>query len=113
MYEPDKNPYYNPETMGLETIAMLEYSSGNYEFDTLVVWREIATGKLYSMRDSGCSCPVPFEEYDSIDKLDLVNYDDFYRTVMSEKCEYLTPFEVHEFIEKVRAALTKADGEAR
>lgn len=58
----DKNIYYNPEAFGLSVVAEIEYSSGEYEFDTRVVWKDKA-GKLWTARDSGCSCPTPFEDY--------------------------------------------------
>lgn len=73
----ENNPYYNPENMGLETVAELEFSDGNYQFDTLVVWKHTDTNNFYSARDSGCSCPTPFEAYDSLDKLTkLDSWDD-------------------------------------
>jgi len=56
------NIFYNPEAFGLEVVAQIEYSSGSYEFDTRVIWRD-KQGKLYTARDSGCSCPTPFEDY--------------------------------------------------
>lgn len=55
------NLYYNPEKFGLEVVAELEYSSRDYCFDTRIVWREKSSGRLLSLRDSGCSCPSPFE----------------------------------------------------
>lgn len=58
----EDNIYYYPEKCGLEVVGELEYSSGNYEFDTRVVWFHAASGRLLTARDSGCSCPTPFEE---------------------------------------------------
>jgi hypothetical protein len=63
------NPYYRPEALGLETVAELEFSDMSYQFDTLVVWKQIDGDKFYTARDSGCSCPCPFEDYCGIDKL--------------------------------------------
>ena len=57
------NVYYNPEDYGLKIVSQIDYSDGNYVFDTRVVWVEPATGNFYTARDSGCSCPVPFEDY--------------------------------------------------
>lgn len=39
----------------------MDYSSGSYEFDYRVVWRRLSDGVLLTARDSGCSCPTPFE----------------------------------------------------
>lgn len=69
----DCNPYYNPESLGLEIIAELEFSDMSYQFDTLLVWRHKDSGKFYTARDSGCSCPTPFEDYCGIDKLTELN----------------------------------------
>lgn len=66
------NPYYNPETMGLKILGTLDEDL-DYEFNTLVVWQETATKKLYYATDSGCSCPTPFEDYTTIDSLTPVN----------------------------------------
>lgn len=56
----DYGPYYSPEKHGLEVVGSVDYLSGSYEFDLLVVWKD-AEGQLYYDTDSGCSCPSPFE----------------------------------------------------
>lgn len=86
----DCNPYYNPESLGLETVAELEFSDGSYQFDTLVVWRHKDSGKFYTARDSGCSCPTPFEDYCGIDKLTELNaWTDLLSDVEPETERYL------------------------
>lgn len=55
------NIYNNPENYGLEIFLTLE-ADLSYEFDMLVVWKRVADGKLFYKRDSGCSCPAPFED---------------------------------------------------
>jgi hypothetical protein len=67
---PAPDVYNNPEKFGLEQVAQIDYSDGCYEFDYRVVWLHRDTGKLYTARDSGCSCPSPFEEYTSIQYLE-------------------------------------------
>ena len=62
------NIYYNPEEFGLEVVGEVSAGEG-YNFDYTVVWKEKESGKLYWARDSGCSCPTPFGDYDSIDML--------------------------------------------
>ena len=64
----DKNLYNNPERFGLSIVAAIEDEDANYTFDTIVVWRSNETGKLYWAHDSGCSCPIPFDEY-SLDNI--------------------------------------------
>lgn len=63
------NPYYEPEEMGLEIVSQLDEQNLDYEFNTLCLWKEISTGNLYWAHSSGCSCPTPFEEYDTIASL--------------------------------------------
>jgi hypothetical protein len=65
------DPYYNPEKHGLEIVGECDWSSGSYEFDLAVIWRD-KDGQLYYAEDSGCSCPSPFEGIRSIDDLEKV-----------------------------------------
>lgn len=65
--------YYQPEELGLTIVAEVEYSDMDYQFDTRVVWRH-DDGRLLTARDSGCSCPSPFEDYTSVEKLDPVDF---------------------------------------
>ncbi|WP_190822018.1 DUF7574 domain-containing protein [Saccharopolyspora pogona] len=60
--------YYNPENFGLRTIGEVEWSEPCYSFDLTVVWYHAESGKYYWASDSGCSCPSPFEYYNSLDK---------------------------------------------
>lgn len=53
------NVYYDPEKFGLTPVAEVDIA-GSYEFDMFVVWRR-QDGKLAWATDSGCSCPIPFE----------------------------------------------------
>jgi hypothetical protein len=62
-YSYDFNPYYNPETCGLTILGVLEDPGASYSFDTVVVWIDNETNTLLAARDSGCSCPSPFEDY--------------------------------------------------
>lgn len=67
----ETNVYYKPEVHGLEEVAFHDFSSGCYEFDFLVLWKS-EDGAFYIARDSGCSCPSPFETYTSLDDLDRI-----------------------------------------
>lgn len=53
--------YYHPEKNKLETVASWDFSDGCYQFDYRCVWRN-DRGELLTARDSGCSCPSPFED---------------------------------------------------
>lgn len=52
--------YYSPEKFGLTVVAEWDFSDKSYCFDKRVVWRNMQ-GELVTARDSGCSCPAPFE----------------------------------------------------
>lgn len=66
MYE---NIYYSPEKFGLETVGEIHWTDEPYQFDFTVVWKA-GKGKYYIASDSGCSCPSPFEDYNSVESLD-------------------------------------------
>lgn len=54
--------YYKPKDWGLVKMAEIDYSTGSYEFDLRVIWKD-EDGVLWSGADSGCSCPSPFEGF--------------------------------------------------
>lgn len=102
-----KNPYYRPQEMGLEPIAEIDYSSGNYEFDLRVVWRHAESGELYTARDSGCSCPSPFESFNKLEKLSIVSMEDLedeFREELNHRYKYVSPGDIAAFRDKIRAA---------
>lgn len=81
----DPNPSYNPESLGLDTIAEVDYSDGNYVYDTRIVWKSYHDGLFYTARDSGCSCPTPFENYNTIESLDRLDFATLEEEVRHEK----------------------------
>lgn len=96
--------YYNPEEYDLEIIRDVDKSSGSYEFDQFVVWRNIKTNEFYFATDSGCSCPTPFEN-ESLKTLQKNKFDkhsySFFETNFDEwansEFSHLAPIEVREF----------------
>ncbi len=54
------NFYYHPESDGLTTVGEVQWGEPCYDFDITAVWRDGDT--FYWADDSGCSCPVPFED---------------------------------------------------
>lgn len=83
------NIYYDPEKFGLKVVGELEYSSGSYEFDTRVVWMQKDTNKLLTLRDSGCSCPTPFESFGIADAEDITEtYAWFLKNEWEEEDDY-------------------------
>jgi hypothetical protein len=59
----DKNIYYTPEAFGVSTVFDVDKSSGSYEFDSFIIWKD-DNGRYYWDSDSGCSCPVPYDSSD-------------------------------------------------
>lgn len=62
------NPYYNPEKCGLEIIKV-EGGYHDYEYDTEVWFRDVESNAIYYAHDSGCSCPIPFENFKSLNDM--------------------------------------------
>jgi hypothetical protein len=54
------------DASGLEFVDSID-DAGSYE--TLSVWRDKETGRIYYASDSGCSCPTPFENYTTLSSL--------------------------------------------
>ena len=65
--------YYQPQNYGLRILDTIEDDSLSYEFDMLVVWQEIESDRLYWARDSGCSCPSPFEGCNAVSDLNYIH----------------------------------------
>lgn len=108
----DNNIQSSPEKFGLEEIAELEFSNQDYCFDTRIVWRRLKDGQLLSARDSGCSCPCPFEAT-KVEDLQEVNSITWLQEEIAEahKSGYggnsNLAQEAPEFIKKVEAALLR------
>jgi hypothetical protein len=51
----------SPEAFGLTTVGSLSEAGLSWEFNDLIVWRD-ASGQMCWATDSGCSCPIPFED---------------------------------------------------
>ncbi len=106
------NVYYNPEDFGLKVVAELDYNEGGYEFDKRVVWRHKETGRLYTARDAGCSCPSPFEDYDKLEDLDeLLDMAALREEARSDDARWLGAGEAQAFLDKVaRVAPQQGEG---
>jgi hypothetical protein len=86
--------YYQPEAFGITTIGEVSWHEESYEFDFTVVWQSKEDPKLfYWARDSGCSCPSPFEDYTSLD------HDGVEKGTRQEVCKAL--FEELDHVKKV------------
>lgn len=63
--------YSQPEAFGLTIVGKLNDKNLSYEFNMLLVF-EHADGRVFYARDSGCSCPSPFERFTSLNDATLV-----------------------------------------
>ncbi len=98
------NVYYSPEQFGLEPVAEIDYSSGSYEFDLRVIWRHKETGQLYTARDSGCSCPSPFEDCGGLADLQTFSRSEIEDEILQERAKsYYEGGDLGAFLEKIRA----------
>jgi hypothetical protein len=62
------NIYSDPEDFGVRQIAQFDLSDGCYQFDYVVLWQSLTTPEaIYLGKDSGCSCPSPFEDIHGLD----------------------------------------------
>jgi hypothetical protein len=55
---------YYGDSANVETVGSVDVGE-QWEFNILLVLKDKSTGKLYYGTDAGCSCPVPFEGYES------------------------------------------------
>jgi len=105
--------YYAPEKLGLSVVTSIDYSDGNYQFDLRIVWYHAESGKHYTARDSGCSCPTPFENYESLEDLDEVQHTIALRSEVHDELNSqfreITPEEGQQFIRDVEVSLKKAE----
>lgn len=49
----------------LNDIAWID-TAGDWEFDTVIILKDPDTGKYFAGHDSGCSCPIPFEDMNDL-----------------------------------------------
>lgn len=67
--------YYHPADYGLEILWTAE-DDEPYAFDIIAAWGSRLSGAVYLGRDSGCSCPSPFQDFtepDCVNRLTRVD----------------------------------------
>lgn len=99
----NSNPYYSPELCGLEILESID-TADSYEFDMFVVWLKSDDGTIWYDSDSGCSCPVPFEN--GRHDLQEVTKDTYYNFIESLENHYrITPSDIKVFKDVVKGRL--------
>lgn len=84
-YDYTPNPSNEPAACGLEILATLDDQNADYSFDTTIVFQDLVTRAVYVCRDSGCSCPTPFENVKGLADLVRVHTMDDFRSVVREE----------------------------
>jgi hypothetical protein len=85
----EKNVLYSPEACGLRLIGELADADEFYDFDTVIVVQDVASGRIYAGHDSGCSCPTPFEDVHSLGDLTEIRTVDEIRSFVKAHEEYV------------------------
>lgn len=93
--------YYDPEKYGLKVIDSWDFSDGSYVFDLRVVWRD-KNGDLLTARDSGCSCPSPFEDIGVNDLVSASKSDLKAEAIAMAKEEYYNGDSLSDILDKIR-----------
>ena len=60
------NVYATPEKFRATIVGEVEWVAPCYSFDTTIVLKD-EQGRFYVASDDGCSCPTPFEDFDSLE----------------------------------------------
>ena len=66
-----ENPYYHPEFFNLK-LFVIDEDDLSYEYNTLLFFAT-PNGYVYTVADSGCSCPTSFAEYNSENVQELLH----------------------------------------
>jgi len=65
--------YFNIESdtdkCGFVQVAYCDEPGMSYEFNSYIVLKDKESGLFYGAGSSGCSCPTPFEEYQTLSSL--------------------------------------------
>ena len=70
------NISYYPQEFGVEEIHEFDLSDGSYQFDYVTVWQSTTDKRtFYVGTDSGCSCPSPYEDVQSLADLERLDPD--------------------------------------
>ena len=94
---------YSPEKFGLEIIARHDFANA-YEFDEVIIFRN-ENGQLLAGHDSGCSCPIP---WDDITVSDLAPVDGLHEILNFARSHvYDSNYDAATWASIVKAALAK------
>ncbi len=84
-----KNCYSNPDHFGLTIVCEIDDPDACYSFEMIILWRDDA-GRLFYACDEGCSCPSPFEMYQSVDSLNVLTDESWseFEEMVNGWCSY-------------------------
>lgn len=96
------NPYYYPDQCGLEIFENID-TGESYEFDMIVIWRKLDDNTMWWDVDSGCSCPVPFDDGDDRHDLKQITKETFHNFDEALKNHYrITDEDYHRIRNRVK-----------
>jgi hypothetical protein len=98
------NVHSSPEKFDLTVVADIELTGASCEFDGLVVWKH-KDGRVFYATDSGCSCPTPFEDYNSLESLKDAKLDIALIEETIEKASGLSGVEKKDYIKAIKDSL--------
>lgn len=55
--------YFSPQNYNVTLIDGFDVYEPDWDFDILLVVKDTQSGQVYAATDSGCSCPIPFEDH--------------------------------------------------
>jgi hypothetical protein len=101
--------HMDPAAVGLELVAEVDAYEEAYEFHLVTVWRLLEDGQLLGATDTGCSCPMPYEDVRGRDDLAEINsiadLEPLFRDAVTSAYREPRLKAIHEFRQTVRRAL--------
>lgn len=79
------NVYSSPENHGVRLLEVASKSGLSYRYNMAILVEELTTKNQYFARDSGCSCPAPFEKFKNVqDMTPLRGHEAEYRDMVRD-----------------------------
>lgn len=60
---------YYDQFVGFTKLDEIEWDNESYQFNITGVWVKDDDGTVWTADDSGCSCPIPWENTDTLERL--------------------------------------------
>lgn len=104
--------YGHDKPIGITSLGELDDPEADYSFDILFVFKDDASNRVFYGRDSGCSCPSPFEDFtwdgpdkNSFTEVTKANFESFINVLWAEYYRGYYTDEKREIENKVKKVL--------